>query len=330
MKTFLDFEKELNSSKLRNIYYIISSDNYFINKASLMLREKLFGDRSNNENFFLKYADDTTISEIIELNNNFPSLFSSSKLIVLKRCEKYSRKIEELFDFTEKSDPDTYMLLCFDKEFVKDKKIDKAAEFYDFSELPDKNTKEWIKNEFSSYGRKINDEGVDYLESNASFSFDQMHNEIDKICSYDPDSNEEITKNLILKLTGFEEEYTPNDLMKSIIRNDPVKAVQVLDNLLNKSGINEIYLVSIISNYYFDLLSFQSGKFQGADNYSLYGKYKLWGERLNFAKEYRNVLKIKDIEKAISLLCDTDLKLKTSMIDSKILLTSLVEELCNM
>jgi DNA polymerase III delta subunit len=135
---------------------------------------------------------------------------------------------------------------------------------------------------------------------------------------------------LILKFIGYENEFTPNDLMRAIIRNDSEKAVQILDNLINTSGINEIYLVSIISNYYFDLLSFKSGKFKGADNYSLFGKYKIWGDRLSFAKEYSNLLKISDLQKAISLILDLDTKLKTSMLDSKVLLTSLVEELSSM
>ena len=330
MKTFLDFEKELNSGKAANVYYILASDNYFINRASVLLREKLFGNLYSNENYFLKYADDTTIEEIIDLNNNFPSLFSASKLIVLKRCERYSRKLDDLFEFAKKSDQDTFMLLCFDKEYIKDRKVNKDVEFYDFTELHEKHLREWIRSEFSDYGKNITDEALDYLESNSTISFDQLHNEIDKICSYDPDSKEEITKNLILKLTGYEDEYSPNDLMISIIRNDSIKAVQILDSLLNKTGINEIYLISIISNYYFDLFSFKSRKFQTADNYTLYREYKIWGERINFAKDYRNILKIKDMEKAISLLLDTDKKLKTSMIDSKILLTSLIEELCYM
>lgn len=330
MRTFLDFQKELSSGKAGNVYYILSSDNYFINKASELLREKLFGDKYSNDNFFLKYADDSSIEEITDLNNNFPSLFSSSKLIVLKRCEKYSRKFDEIFKIADNTDPETYMLLCFDKDYIKDKKLDKSADFFDFSTLPEKQFREWIRSEFTNFGRKITDDALEYLEANTASTFDQMHNEIEKICSYEPDSVEDINKNLILKVTGYEDEFSPNDLMISVLRNDSVRAVRVLDNLLNKTGLNEIYLVSIISNYYFDLLTIASDKFQTGDNYSLYGKYKLWGERLNFAKEYRNILKIKDIDKAISLLSDVDKKLKTSMIDSKILLTSLVEELCGM
>ncbi|HEY3251344.1 MAG TPA: DNA polymerase III subunit delta [Ignavibacteria bacterium] len=330
MKTFLDFEKEVNLGKTRNVYFLLTTDNYFVTKASELLREKLFGNKDSRDNFFLKYADETSIQELIDLTNNFASLFSSTKIIVLKRTEKYSRKIDELFEFVKIADPDSILLLCFDKEYASDKKLYKEYEFYDFTYLSDEAMKNWIQKEFSVYGKKINNEALEYLTANMPDSFDLFHKEIEKICTYDPDSTDEIDKKLILKFTGYENELTPNDLMKAIIRNDSVKAVQILDNLINKAGINEIYLVSVISNYYFDLLSFKSGKFRGYDNYSLYGKYKIWGERLDFAKEYSNLLKISDLEKAIALILDLDTKLKTSMLDSNVLLTSLVEELSSM
>lgn len=330
MKTFLDFEKEVRSGKLRNVYYLFSSDNYFISAASELLREKLLGSIDNRENFFVKYADDTTLQELADLSNNYSSLFASSKIIILKRCEKYSRKLNDLIDFLKTTDPDTTLLACFDKEYVYERKLEKEIEFYDFSELPGKAVREWIKAEFKKYGNEITDEAVEYIVEMFPSSFDILNTEIQKISSYEPGSPVAINREMLIKFTGYESDYTPNDLMRAIMRNDSVKSVQILDNLVHKTGLNEIYLVSIISNYYLDLLSFSSGKFKGTDSYSVFGKYKIWGERLNFAKEYGNVLKISELRKALILLLELDKKLKTSMLNSDILLTSLVEELSSL
>lgn len=330
MKTFLDFEKEVLAGKTKNVYFALVADNYFVTKAAELLREKFFGSKESRDNFFLKYADEISLQELIDLTSNFPSLFSSTKIIVLKKTEKYSRKIEELFEFLKNPSADTIILLCFDKDYILEKKLHKEFEFYDFTELPEDAMNQWVQKEFSKYGKKIDGAALEYLIMNIPSSFDLLSKEIEKISCYDPDSNDIIDKKLILKFIGYESELTPNDLMRAIIRNDSVKAVQILDNLINTAGINEIYLVSIISNYYFDLLSFKSGKFKGTDNYSLYGKYKMWGERLGFAKEYCNLLKLSDLERAIGMILELDTKLKTSMLDSKVLLTSLVEELSSM
>src|SRR5438045_7502248 len=113
MPSFSDFQKEVISGKVRNVYFIETSDSYFISKAGELLREKIFGSKDTKENFFLKYADETPVNEIIELCNNFSSLFSSNKIIILKRCEKYSRKLDALLDFTQKPNRDTTLLLVF-------------------------------------------------------------------------------------------------------------------------------------------------------------------------------------------------------------------------
>ena len=102
MLLFSDFEKEINSGKVRKIYYIEASDSYFISKAGELLREKLFGSKDTKENFFLKYADETPVDEVLELCNNFSSLFSANKIIILKRCEKYSRKLDSLLEYAKK------------------------------------------------------------------------------------------------------------------------------------------------------------------------------------------------------------------------------------
>ena len=88
MKTFLEFQTEVSSGKLSNVCYIAANDNYFVSKAGDILREKLFGSVDNKDNFFLRYAEDSTLQEINDLCTGFSSLFSTLKLVIVKRCEK--------------------------------------------------------------------------------------------------------------------------------------------------------------------------------------------------------------------------------------------------
>lgn len=330
MKTFIDFQSELNSGKIRNVYYIAALDNYFISKAGEVLREKLSGSKDNKDNFFLKYADESSLQEIIDLSANFASLFSSQKIIFVKRCEKFSRKLNDLIDFFKNPTQDTYTLLIFDKDYVLEKKLNKDLEFYDFTELPAKALNDWVKSEFEKREIKIDDGALEFFISSVPGSFDLLTAEIDKISNYDFEGSDKIiTKDLILKSTGYDKEYTPDELIYSIIKKDHKRALQILDNLINSSGLNEIYLLSIISNYYMDLISFKTKGFENGDKSAMYGKYKMWGERAKFAKNYHKLLNINSLELSFNLILDTDKKLKTSMLDSKILMTSLVEELIN-
>ncbi|MBZ0202051.1 MAG: DNA polymerase III subunit delta [Ignavibacteria bacterium] len=330
MKTFLDFQTEVNAGKVGNVYFVAASDGYFVQKASELLREKLFGSSESRDNFFLRYADDTLLNELFDLCSNFASLFSSQKIIILKKCEKYSRKLSELREFVKKPEADTYLMLVFDKEYILEKKLDKEIDFYDFSELPQRTLYEWVRKEFENRHMQIKNDALELLITSVPSSFDLLISEIEKISNYDFSASEPvITKELILQFTGYDKEYSPDELIYSIVKKDRKKAYTIIDNLLNSKGLNEIYLLSIISNYYMDLISFKSKGLDAMDTRLLYQKYRLWGDRVKFAKNYHKLINIQSLEQSFEKILNTDKKLKTSMLDSKILMTSLVEELIN-
>ena len=330
MRSFQDFRKEVDSGKIRNAYYIAAADNYFISRSAELLREKLFGSADNKDNFFLKYADETSMQEVFDLTTGFASLFSAKKIVVIKRCEKYSRKLSDLMEFSKKIDENSYLLFCFDAGFVYDKKLQESYDFFDYSELPQKELYQWVKSEFENNGITINNDALDLFIISIPSSFDLIKTEVEKISNYDFEGKEPvITKEIILEFTGYDREYTPDELLGCIVKKDRNRAFLVLNNLLNNKGLNEVYLLSIISNYYMDLISFKSPGLDKMDNRLIYQKYKMWGDRVKFAKNFHNLININSLQKSFSQIIDVDRKLKTSMTDPKILMTSLVEELIN-
>ncbi len=332
MLTFLDFRKEISSGKMRNAYYIASVDNYFLLKAGEILREKLFGSSGSKENFFLKYADETPMQELFDLTAGGASLFSSQKLVIVKRCEKYSRKLSEFIELSKKSSEDSCVLYAFDTSFVYEKKLDqiKGIDFYDFSELPHRELYDWVKQEFDSHGISINTDALDLFINSIPSSFDVLSSEIEKVSNFDFEDREPVlTKEIILQFIGYDRDYSPEELMISIVKKDRNRAFTILNNLLNTKGLNEVYLLSLISNYYMDMLSFKTRGMESMDSRLIYQKYKMWGDRVKFAKNYHKLLNINALEGSFDRIIDTDKKLKTSMLDAKILMTSLVDELIN-
>jgi DNA polymerase III delta subunit len=187
-----------------------------------------------------------------------------------------------------------------------------------------------VKSEFDAHSCSIDDDALELFLSLVPQNFDLMATEIEKLCTYISGSSSQIiTKDIIQKFIGYSEEYSPDHLMYAIVKKENGKSLEILDNLLNKAGINEIFLLSIITNYYLDLISFKTRGFASNDSYSHFGKYKMWGDRLKFAKTFHNLLDENQLRYSLLRLLETDQKLKTSMLDSKILMASLVEDLVN-
>jgi len=333
---YSDFVKKVTAGKIDPVYNILISDGYFFNKAGELLKEKIFGSAKNNENFFQRYGDETNADEIVDLCKNFSSLFTTHKIVLVKKCEKLWKNIDVLKEYSKNPDPDTTLLLGFDKEILVEKKLfDKKAEkelkFYDFTDMPDEQYRQWIKDLVSQNGCSIEESAIDELINTVPRYFDLVSTEISKICNYFEFESAEpkvITSAIILKFTGYDAEYSPYDLMSAIIKNDHRRALDILNNLLNVSRINELYLLSTISGYYMDMLA--SGKnFDSAGKNELYTKFKIWGERLKFIQSHYKYIKNKDFSTAFGKLMETDVKLKSSQIEPAVLMTTLVQELTN-
>lgn len=327
-QNYFDFEKKVKSGKVEPVYFVLSEDNYFLSRAGDILKEKFTGSTVNNENYFVKYGDDSTVEEIINLSSNFSSLFSSKKIIIVRKCEKLGRKLDSLLDYVNKPSPDTTIILSFSKEYVEEKKLNSAIDFYDFTSLDDKEYYEWLKAEFENQGCRIDDDTLIMFSEYVPRIFGLVVNEIKKVSDFLSDSGEKVVnREVILKLSGYESEFTPMELVSGMVTGKNDEALKILDYLLNKESVNEVYLVSLITSFYMDMMATKNENIQMMQNRAFYMNYKIWGDRINFVKNHQKYAKKLNFEKIFTKLIETDSKLKSSMIDPKVLLISMVQEI---
>lgn len=328
LKTYFELEKELTSNKLRQVYFISAFDGYFTNRFLQKLQNIKFHSTERNENYFIRYADETSIDQLIELCTNFTSLFSTEKLVVVKRSEKYSRNYSKLIEFTSKTFISTTLVLIFDRETVLEKKMYDKAEFFELSELKDADYIKWIKEEINIDGYSIDSAALNYFIDNIPKVFDLVYQEIIKIkCYLSEQQEKKITIETLNKLLGYSEESTPLELLTAILDKDTNRTLQISDYLLNSASFNEINLVSMLSYYFGDLLCFKSKEFSKTQRNELYNKYRIWGDRSGFARTYSNKITFGDLSEGFNKIVSVEHKLKTSMLDSKVLFTSLVKDL---
>ncbi len=327
--TYFDTEKELTSGKIRKVYLISAFDDFladiFIKKIAALRFYKA------NENIFYRYADDVSFNDVAELCFNYTSFFAQEKLVIVKRCEKFSKELERIKDYIAKPDPDTILLLIFDKNFINEKKLYKDFEVADFSAYSQDELSVLLRNEFETRGMKIDNASLDLFISILPENLSIALNEIEKIYSfliYNPDKV--VNSEVILKLAGYEPELTPFELIKAILIKDRCKALTISDHLIDKSGFNEINLLYSLFNYYTDLLCFKSKNFDKYNRNVAYTKYRIWGaDRWEIGKSFANQIEVSEIEFAVDRIMQSDRRLKSSMLDSKVILTSLIEELSN-
>jgi len=324
--TFADFKKELLTGRIKPVYFISLYDNFLLDEAGKLLRREIFGSEEQRDNYFVKYGDEIKYDELLEMCSDLPSLFSSKKIIVLKRAEKLGRNLSYLLTYSQSPSPDTILLLGLDADYVVDNRLYSAAEVYNFCNLSYSEMEGWIRDEFARYGQSIGDNELGLFLASASSSPSAVKQEIDKIANY-AGSESEISGEFILASLGYERSYSPDDLLTAVLNKESAKSIDILDALLNRSGVNEVYLLSLFAAFFLDLLIVKYAK--RLDYSELFAKYRLWRKRVQFVENYRGKVGAGQFRRIIAELVTADRQIKTTMVEPKVIMTALVEKLLN-
>lgn len=328
MKTFPDFQRDLSSSKSGNLFFISASDGHFISKAIRLLKEKYLNDVSSNENFYHLYADSLDFSQLLDITSNSASLFSSTKTVVVRRCELLKRKLDTFLDEIKKAD-DTFLLLCFDSEFVIEKKLTERFSFYDFSSLQPNEYFQWAQSEFKENGYQPNDEFLNKFLSILPQHFDLVSNEIKKVCTYLIKANITAENNSQLNDLIFREGslgININELFKEVVKNNIYSAQKILNDLIEKESMSEIFIVSLLHSFYSDLLVFKN-KEVNIQSRDLYSRYQIWGERSKIANSLVNDMSVERLLSSLSNTQKADYLLKFTQINPRLIMVALIESL---
>jgi len=112
-----------------------------------------------------------------------------------------------------------------------------------------------------------------------------------------------------------------------VLNKESAKSIDILDALLNRSGVNEVYLLSLFAAFFLDLLIVKYAK--RLDYSELFAKYRLWRKRVQFVENYRGKVGAGQFRRIIAELVTADRQIKTTMVEPKVIMTALVEKLLN-
>lgn len=329
LKYYPDILRELKSGVLRTIYFIAVEDDYLLNRFTEQLK-KTFNYSEAPGAFEKLYADEIGLEEIIDKFNNSSSLFTDKRIIIVKRCERY-KSLDLLDNYTAKETTNEILILVFDSEKVKEKKLWKNYLFFDFSVIEPQLFISLIKDEFERNNCIISDSTLNQFVDTIPDRMDVASQEIMKISTIKLPVNGEgkkiVSDDIIFQIAGYDKEFSIPELITSIINKNQKQCYKIANYLFEKSALSEIFLISVISSYFLDLLCFKSISQKRLSNNDIYQKYKIWGDRLDYARSNHHFVNKDYLLNTFRQLIYTDLKLKSTMVEPKILIYSLLQDL---
>ena len=334
---YKQLRKDIQKNQISPVYFLYGEEKYLLKKllASLIKQIKPTSFEALN---FNEMSNENTVDEIADASMALP--FMSEKKCVLvndfnieSKNQSELNKLEDLLNDTNES---TVLIFALPTLLIDTKKSAKWRKFIklmetkfvcvNFSRMTSGDLASFVMKICEQNGSKITKQNANKIVEYSGFDMKNLSNEAKKLASFTKER--EITIDDIENLVVKNMETTVFILIKSIIANDYAKAYSLLD-LLFSSGETAVPILARIAETYIDLyrvrVAIESGK--NSSSPLAYGDYKGREFRLtNANRDIRN-FSTEKLRKILDLLKESDILLKSSSLDGKIVLEELIAKL---
>lgn len=323
----LDVVKNVKKGKILPLYYLFGEDSFGLDSAVKAIEDAVNPFITTDFDKEVCYSDDRSLQEVINSAYAFP-FGSEKKLIIFKEAEKARDKkyLEEYI-----SSPAEFSVLVL----VHNGKITNLTTppfnlllendfLYEAKELKGRYLVDWTIELINSKGKQISYDNAQYLVEISGENRAIIESQVEKILSY-LDNTNEISLDIIKKVTSSFLQFTIFDLQEAIFQKDKSKALSIAFNMLD-NGENAVAIVSMLTKAFIGLS--QITEFKGK-NLSDAELAKLIGVPYFTIKNYKTasmLFTINDLECAAQALLRADVTIKTTQTDHKTVLAILIDE----
>ncbi len=333
-----DFRREVSTGQLKNLYLIYGDEKYLVKKYTEQLVNKAAG-KDPSAFDYARFDAGTPLEEIFTASEQLP-VFAGRKCVTvldynaeaanesdLKMLESFLADVSPLtiliFSMPTLESPDGRKGSKFKRLLTAAEKYGTVLELPKREELAlERHLVAWAERS----GCRLDPINASKIISQCGNDMTLLRNEIDKLCAYADGG--EITRDMIRLLVVKNTEVRVFALADCIRKNDFNGAYKQLFALFEQNEKPEIIL-SVLSSAYIDMyrmrVAAESGK-KAADVAAdfQYGKREfLLRNAQNQASKYST----RTLRRILDRILQTDIKLKSSPADKRILLETLLAEI---
>ncbi len=334
---FEKFFKEYDLKTVFPIYYISGEDQFLKQKCVNVIIDQIKKQRPKCE--FYKFSDKgVNLGHVMDLCQSI-SFGCDFKCVIIKDFEwdKLGKKEQEILLDVFSNLEGYCSLIIFNlnisinKTKIK-KLLDVIKNIGKFIEIKKPNviqTSDFIVSEVENQALKISSKNAKKLAEFCDCDFNHIFQEINKLLLY-CDGQAEILEKDIELLVVPRLETKVFDIIKLINNKDRLGALKMLNDLLI-SKMEPTMILSVIAMNFLDIYRAKVAKQGGASVQELVDLFGYKGKEFRVNKAFAqsdkyDMEKIKDV---VDLLIKSDYQLKTTQIDKKLILETLIIKIIN-
>jgi DNA polymerase-3 subunit delta len=181
--------KQLQADMKKGIYkkiYLLTGTQDYMKKRAARSLSSVFVASDDTMNLASFHGKKTDIKEIIALADTMPFL-AEKRVIILEDTEFFSHSCEELADYIPVMPDSTMLIFCEEKadsRLKHTKLVAKEGCIADFSDLSEKELRDWVKSKLAREHRPITEKALDLFMMRCGSDMWEVSNELEKLISY--------------------------------------------------------------------------------------------------------------------------------------------------
>ncbi len=329
-------KEQIKAGSYSNAYLIYGEESYLKEYYILQLRKKLVDPAFEAFNLHKFDGRDTALDDILKDAQMLP-MMSAYNLVLVRDypVEKNKSDLKLIGEFLDEVPDTTVLILYYDalEPDVKSAGFKKLAAAFDHAgtvinmeKRTETDTAKLLVSGAKKRGAVLDIHNAKYLISVSGNDLKNLLNELDKLAYFS--HGQEITKEVIDNMATKCLQARVYDLSKSIVNGDMDTAYTVLDTLFCMKE-DPILILAVIGGVYVDMYRVKSAKTAGCSYDDVAKHYNYRGREFALRNASRDcaVLTEKQLRRSLDEIMNTDLKLKSTATDKKLLLEELIVKL---
>lgn len=326
---------DLKNRRFSPVYFFYGQEAFLVKTYADKIKNAALGTNASDMNL-LELSGNPELSLLSDHIETMP-FFSEYKVIMINdfNPEKLAENETDAFLNMLENVPDTaivvfYLTGCgFSLRSQRIKKlfegIKKCAQVCEFKPLTPKETANIIYRKIEREGRKISAQNANYLAEITACDLNLASVETTKLCCY-VDKGREITKEIIDKMVEKRLETKVFTLSDAMISGNSRGAFRILNELFEQR-VDPIPILAALSTAYSEFYAAKLAAAVGISAAQTASELGYTGARAGFfSKKYNQASKMNtdSLRKAMKMIYETDVKLKTTRNNGNLLLEETV------
>jgi DNA polymerase-3 subunit delta len=305
---------------------------FLVEEAWLALRDRLVPPKARSFNGEKLTAAHCEPSDVLSRLRTV-SMFGPLRLVMIEGVEAWKKdQKKELLVYFKRPNPKACLVISASGKKKDTAEIQKAVEeaggwLVDFEPPTEYKAPNWLVHRARTLGRKIDKKAAQLLVDRVGADLYRLNAELDKAAIY-AGEGKVIRAEHVRDLVAPQKNHQVWDIMKFVSQGRPLDAVNCVRNLL-LAGQSDIMLVGLLAREVRLLWQVKDAlerKVPTPQILKLLGIQEFVLKRLS---AQARVFTHKDLARYHRLLCEIDLQLKSTQLDSEKLLESFVLRLCS-